>query len=379
MYRSRLPVVIHSSLYHFLMCLLTGNSDHAYSAVRVALDQSITKGWSVPFLFDRRRSAFTLIELLVVIAIIAVLVALLLPAAQMAREAARRAQCSNNLKQIGIALHTYEEMAKTFPIGARSHGSGTGFSWWVGLLPNLDQATLYNQLDQNGSNVGSTLLNTANRTKVNRLSFSILSCPSSTIPTTFAVLSASVFMPSYVGISGAVSDTVFVESRTSPCCGSGATGQISAGGLLVPNRAVRIAHATDGTSNTLIVSECSDYMIDITGTRRRVDAGYNIGLLTGTSAPGTPPTYVPATGPLSTNPPRTYNLTTVRYPPNTRTFELPGVNQTSGANNPLLSPHAGGVLGLLADGAVKFVSAEIDLTTLKRLATRDDGSPVAEW
>src|SRR5689334_6696256 len=105
--------------------------------------------------FFRHNRGFTLIELLVVIAIIAVLVALLLPAVQQAREAARRSQCKNNLKQIGLALHNYHEMtSSTFPSGYIG-GNGTfvdtvpdlsGFSWMSMLLPQLDQSNLYNKL-----------------------------------------------------------------------------------------------------------------------------------------------------------------------------------------------------------------------------------------
>ncbi len=94
------------------------------------------------------RAGFTLIELLVVIAIIAVLVALLLPAVQQAREAARRSQCKNNLKQIGLAQHNYHDMASMFPIniGWGSNNSTVGaFSDKVMMLPQLDQAPLYNQ------------------------------------------------------------------------------------------------------------------------------------------------------------------------------------------------------------------------------------------
>src|ERR1700743_3589678 len=88
---------------------------------------------------------FTLIELLVVIAIIAVLIALLLPAVQQAREAARRSQCKNNLKQIGLALHNYADASKTFPIGQQAANSKA--NWRVGLFPYLDQAPLFNAIN----------------------------------------------------------------------------------------------------------------------------------------------------------------------------------------------------------------------------------------
>ena len=100
----------------------------------------------------RRRkpySGFTLIELLVVIAIIAILIALLLPAVQQAREAARRTQCRNNLKQIGLALHNYHDVFLSFPIGNLYAGTQTsnGWSWIAFILPYMDLANDYEQLD----------------------------------------------------------------------------------------------------------------------------------------------------------------------------------------------------------------------------------------
>ena len=97
-----------------------------------------------------KRSAFTLVELLVVIAIIAILIALLLPAVQAAREAARRLQCSNNLKQIGVALHNYHSTFNTFPFGRTSGDgwSGTGSSMGlIMLLPYIERSDLYDRYD----------------------------------------------------------------------------------------------------------------------------------------------------------------------------------------------------------------------------------------
>ncbi|MBD3676621.1 MAG: DUF1559 domain-containing protein [Planctomycetaceae bacterium] len=124
-------------------------------------------------MFRRTKKGFTLIELLVVIAIIAVLVALLLPAVQQAREAARRSSCKNNLKQIGLALHNYHDTYKSLPANFWRHSrpddpnttnnywSGSGsveaYGWHVSLLPYLDQAPLFNQLDVNGYHLDKTL------------------------------------------------------------------------------------------------------------------------------------------------------------------------------------------------------------------------------
>jgi len=98
----------------------------------------------------RARTAFTLVELLVVIAIIGVLVALLLPAVQTAREAARRSQCTNNLRQMGIALHNYHDVNQSFPMNYRPVTGGT-YSWMQAILPYVEQQNLYNQITMGGT------------------------------------------------------------------------------------------------------------------------------------------------------------------------------------------------------------------------------------
>src|SRR3954451_12797642 len=99
----------------------------------------------------RKRRAFTLIELLVVIAIIAVLIALLLPAVQSAREAARRAQCVNNLKQLGLGVHNYLSSTNVFPAQAMQNTSFWAWnpSWATAILPHMEQAPLYNAINFN--------------------------------------------------------------------------------------------------------------------------------------------------------------------------------------------------------------------------------------
>ncbi|MBI1346328.1 DUF1559 domain-containing protein [bacterium] len=107
-----------------------------------------------------RASGFTLIELLVVIAIIAILIALLLPAVQQARESARRTQCRNNMKQLGLALHNYHDNFQLFPMSYTTDGQFTtatyGRSWMMGILPFIDQAPLFNQIDHSAPMANST-------------------------------------------------------------------------------------------------------------------------------------------------------------------------------------------------------------------------------
>src|SRR5262245_46556126 len=119
----------------------------------------------------RRQSAFTLVELLVVIAIIGVLVALLLPAVQAAREASRRSQCSNNLRQLAIAMHNYHDVQLAFPINYRPVVSGT-YSWMQAILPFIEQGALYNQIT-----IGGTV-SLPNNTMVANTVIKTFRCPS---------------------------------------------------------------------------------------------------------------------------------------------------------------------------------------------------------
>jgi len=138
-----------------------------------------------------RRGGFTLVELLVVIAIIGVLVALLLPAVQSAREAARRMQCSNNLRQLGLALQNYHDVNNWFPINYRPVIGGT-YSWMQAILPFIEQANLYNQLTLGGK------VALANNTLVANTAIKTYRCPSDGLtpngllgPTTYAPNGAS--------------------------------------------------------------------------------------------------------------------------------------------------------------------------------------------
>jgi len=126
------------------------------------------------------RSAFTLIELLVVIAIIAILIALLLPAVQQAREAARRSSCKNNVKQLGLAFHNYHDVHRVFPIGYIAQGGGASdanWAWSAYLLPFVDQAPLYNQIDVGTTHLDVILADTTLLPLVQK-NYSMFRCPS---------------------------------------------------------------------------------------------------------------------------------------------------------------------------------------------------------
>lgn len=340
-----------------------------------------------------KRRGFTLIELLVVIAIIAILIALLLPAVQQAREAARRTQCRNNLKQWGLALHNYHDQYNMFPPSALSaQGGSWGPSFYAMLLPLIDQAPLFNQMTFNGGSTGWTGSNapdtgkTVNRNVVDGRMIAAMVCPSSPCPN-FILDSnggANQAAASYVAINGAVDEDKnsgsapsadtdgFVEQRQRPgadCCGTNAqNGIISEGGAMIPNQGMNIAKITDGSSNTIMISECSDWAKDLTnGTNQDIRGSAPHGWLMGISGGASPISN------WDGNASRRFNQATLRYSPGTNNYNLPGVYYNHGPNNPLISAHTGGVHALFADGHIAFISNNVSLAGLKALCTRDDG------
>ena len=167
------------------------------------------------------RRGFTLIELLVVIAIIAILIALLVPAVQKVREAAARAQCQNNLKQLGLALHNYEGVYKKFPMGAK--GPISAVNWRVHVLPFLELDAVYKQVNLNDSYNSNVLKGT----------FQVWACPASALPTNPTdTLSGwhtnpGHHVPSYIGIAGATPTRPAGPARRTPS--SSASGPAASG------------------------------------------------------------------------------------------------------------------------------------------------------
>lgn len=344
---------------------------------------------------SRGRRGFTLVELLVVIAIIGILIALLLPAVQAAREAARRSQCSNNLKQLGLALHNYHDTYKSFPQGARTGGwnGGWGTSFYVRLLPYVEQTALYDRWpftekgaydrDEGYGPGNANLLGTP--VDIRTLQISAFRCPSTPMP----LFDGNNGMhASYAGITGAVEPTGrYVPTRHRVCCsccnspaasfGNPADGIVSGSGMLVGGSTVvtTFALCTDGSSNTMIIGEMSDYLYDPTGMRRTKGPGWH-GWAMGCGS-NTTVTTRDTTSAASDM--RWFNLTTIRYAVGTRTYELPGIAENYGPNNPLISAHPGGAQVCLTDGSVRFLSSTTQLETLKLLADRDDRIPVPEF
>jgi prepilin-type N-terminal cleavage/methylation domain-containing protein/prepilin-type processing-associated H-X9-DG protein len=336
---------------------------------------------------------FTLVELLVVIAIIGILVALLLPAVQAAREAARRMQCTNHLKQYGVGLHNYHDSFNAFPAGCThstvprnggSSGNSFGPSFQAPLLPFMEQGALYEQMVWVGEspgyvNEGPGTAGHHNRGLMLYLVIPYMRCPSTLMPE--KTHSQYEVHASYAGISGAASEgpgDPFQEPQQE--FHSANNGQIfSASGMLPPNEWVPLAGCVDGTSNVMSIGEMSGTMYDMNDNPvQRSPSGSSHGWLMGTRLAGTPPNIDPdGDGDV-----RTFNIHTMRHPVNARPWAnqvYPGEGSSLGANNPLTSNHPGGVNILLTDGSVRFVADSIELLTLKRLSCRNDGEPLGEY
>ena len=335
-----------------------------------------------------RRRGFTLIELLVVIAIIAVLIALLLPAVQQAREAARRTQCKNNLKQMGLALHNYHDTYNGFPPGnVASSVGGWGISWYIRILPYVDQAPVFNKINFSGAHPGWSCCGSsegqANGDVIRGIRFAFTVCPSSPMDDLRDSGGGPTEHPQYYGIMGTTDGDGFLNnpSRKANCCGccgnQASTGQIASGGMFVPVDSKKIRDVVDGTSNQVFVGESSDFIFGNAGGSKNTDVQGVHGIMMG--------------GPNLTrieNCPgcmfeRQFNITTVRYAPNAPAINnnpaWPGIDDNFGINKPLNSAHTGGIHVLLVDGAVRFVSNSTDMQTLRRIMTRDDGFPVGDF
>jgi prepilin-type N-terminal cleavage/methylation domain-containing protein len=330
---------------------------------------------------SRSRTGFTLIELLVVIAIIAVLIALLLPAVQQAREAARRSQCQNNLKQIGLALHNYHDVYLTFPLGTRggtlfaNTGTKNGTNWRTSVLPQLEQGNIFNQLNWNVGNFSASNANPyENQTFLTRLLLPVYRCPSSAIDP-FDQSGPSIrndapgMIIQYVGIMGAAQGMDWIPDPE-PTNGSAGFRDCGQGwscnqGMLTMNECKAIRDATDGTSNTIIVAEQSGLV-----GGKHISSNYQGGWMGARNLQKITDATCSDHWQVGT--------TCIRQAPNSQTT-TPGSSLPYRNNTIINSFHTGGIFVLLTDGSVRFVSDYMNFQTLKKLAHRGDGQVVGEF
>jgi prepilin-type N-terminal cleavage/methylation domain-containing protein len=334
---------------------------------------------------------FTLVELLVVIAIIGVLIALLLPAVQAAREAARRMSCSSNLRQIGIGLQNYHDKVNCFPKGAKvgydteANRNDGSCCWRISLFPYVEQTTIYDAIEWNKRITGKNCNSTRNKETLIKTLVPVFRCPSnSTDPfSTEGTTNDDQFMlADYVGISGAYQDPV----NTSQNCRQFLYGYMSNAGILVWNEWRGINQIKDGTSNTFVVGEQSD-LIKINNTKVNRTSNY-MGAWFGCGGSGTTgwnedSTIKSVTSGASANFYAT-GITTVRYPINydkqtILTADPAGVPGPYGCNTIINSSHPGGVQFLFADASCRFVSQTLSFEKLAIFCTADDGLVTPEF
>lgn len=325
-----------------------------------------------------RRRAFTLIELLVVIAIIAVLIALLLPAVQQARESARRTQCRNNLKQLGLALHNYHDNFRVFPashyrVFPQVANPTPAVSWDCMLLPYIDQAPLYNTI--NFSTVYDPLVSwTGTNRQALETPLAALRCPSTNdllrnnvtatingVATTWSQCLTS-YGANASGIVGSASPAVGASPAGRPTesqqhLDDGCCLDARYNGVMSLQSSNSIANVIDGTSNTVAVAE---WVRGGTGTpTTNVYDHYMIGNAN------------------SQDESARFNGS-FGMPLNFQ--RIAGTAQTAQQNKASFSSyHVGGVHGLMTDGAVRFFSDNIDMVTQRALGTRNGGETMGEF
>jgi prepilin-type N-terminal cleavage/methylation domain-containing protein/prepilin-type processing-associated H-X9-DG protein len=289
---------------------------------------------------QRARQGFTLVELLVVIAIIGMLVGLLLPAIQSAREAGRRAQCQNNLRQVGLSMQQFHDAHRAFPPGFQSKANaengpslGPGWGWAAYLLAHMEQSTT--QIDFRKPITDPV------HDQVRRRQFPVLLCPSDPgdrLP--FKVLDehgaelTQLAFANYVGVGGTYEVSGFPDTGT---------------GVMLRNRGIRIAEITDGTSKTLMVGERA--------SRKSPQSSW-VGAVTDAAVQPLNPAYEVEEPPvlILTN---TGTAADGRVPNN----DLDHVEDSN-------SEHPAGVNFLLCDGSVRLIAETIDPILWQALGTR---------
>ncbi|MEW4565483.1 DUF1559 domain-containing protein [Bremerella sp. JC770] len=330
------------------------------------------------------RKGFTLVELLVVIAIIGVLIALLLPAVQQAREAARRMSCTNNLKQLGLALHNYHDTFRSFPSGGITPVSGnpvqncgagsgdandSGAPWTVMLLPYIEQRALHDSFD-----MGARFYSSANSSTTSGFSAGngllqwtpndAYMCPSDP--------HSGSGQPNcnYYGVSGGGSVTSGTERQYQPACqccrsGSGPSRMLYYNGVFANNSDIRFADITDGSSNVFMLGETRYHPLQ----RSLNDGSNTIGMSWASGMQCTsnllPAAFAATVLPINSVKTRALSSESSPYQ---SFFDLFTVLYGS--------YHPGGANFTMADGSTHFVSETVDISIYRTTGIRDDGLPI---
>ena len=339
---------------------------------------------------------FTLIELLVVIAIIAILIALLLPAVQQAREAARRTQCKNNMKQMGLALHNYESTFTKFPSsGEFTVRQGTFFrsftatSTFMQMLPYIDQAPLFNNFDQNRHYTQAGNNRVAAQTKI-----AAFLCPSNgyTPADTFGYGLTDYMPVAYTDIDDAGRRCNTGAGNTCGLSGTQNNAFWDRDSVLGFHN--RIGDTTDGLTNTVAIFEASGRNATVISTSYQLGSVFNGntnatvlgtdvsqtsgGAGTGGSVPGRwadPDSGSGVSGP----PANRNNILNNNKSPIGGPSTCPWTTNNCGPNDEPFSLHTGGCHALMGDGSVRFLAENLDTQVLRRLCSRIDGETLSDF
>jgi len=328
------------------------------------------------------RKGFTLIELLVVIAIIAILIGLLLPAVQKVREAAARSTCQNNLKQIGLALQNYHDGQGRFPASGvltiakpvpSSNAPAYHHTWIMALLPYIEQGNLQNQVNQANKAWGQSIVG-ADGVKT-------LRCPSDAGFNT----SSETWGITFTNYAGAEGYHWWSTANLNPAWGGNWSQLPIAGdysGLFAINRTFKMAYITDGTSNTVVVSEADSYAFKFgaqfssgTGVRRTRGEGVfrSAFLFTGLTGGSMQPPYQKCDGSGAAVDGQWFKQGPYSFTPTYITAW--GINtEWPGAS----SMHTGGAVCARADGSVAFCRQNIKWGTWAALNGVGDGAVAVE-
>jgi len=343
------------------------------------------------------RIRFTLLELLIVITIICGLLALVLPAVNASREAARRMQCGNHMKMLCLSLQNYHDTFLFLPYGARERTTppaydqaSFGSSWFVAIMPFCEASPFFYRIMTAEQTAGTDFESSGVRKFADGVRIKFMLCPSSPLTETETLSGIELVLPSYAGIMGGndlrASGPLDVKDPLGRLVAGPYGGVAAANGMLPINESLTMADCKDGSAFVIIVGEVSDWYYNDRGN------WFNPALAVGNAGDG----LKPAGGWLAGTdldfkvrkggPPvpadRVFNLITIAHPvgmsnrygsrDNAPNWGSGGLGRC-GLNNPLLSAHPAGAQVGYVDGHIQLLTKETPEYILRRLAIRDDG------